>query len=378
MPYLYTGDRIKRTTSEVLKNLVRFVLLKSLSYVIKGNGVLEEKRNKKQWIYQKDELMGGKVERPVYFPNGISEADLGTQEAQNITQKDFWTCVSNSYCRVVQIILEALAKLDPEIKKGLEDLGFYDENGHVNISQRALAVMSGTVPGRGNSQYKVAETARKYGLVSEKFCPTLPGMTQWQFFNLPAGTYAQAKKFKELIDLFHEDILDEVTSELFTHGAIQTCVASPYDIANGVVMPKQFYKYNHAVTQYGKTDYQKICDSYPPFLKNFHLGYKLRTPKAIYVQKKKNNLTYPLIFKDGGLYSLGKAGRFKGFYVGYDTGDHYKFDHGEYGVEKVVKVMALPTNMARDEGNGYILKKTFMHDFSVNGSEEKGTITLIQ
>ncbi len=375
MNHLYKGDRVKRTTGEVLKNLTRFVLLKSLSYIVRGNGVLERKRNKKQWVYQKDELMGGKVERPIYFPNGISEADLGTMESQAITAKDFWTCVSNSYCRVVQIILEALAKLDPEIKKGLEDLGFYDENGHINISQRALAVMSGTVPGRGNSQYKVAEIARKYGLVSEKFCPTLPGMTQWEYFNLPAGTYVQAKKFLEIIQLYHEDI-DEITPELFTHGAIQAAVSSPYRMPMGVVIPPDIYNYNHAVAPYGKSDFVKVCDSYPEFLKNFSLNYKFRSPKIIYAQKKTAVLNYPVIGCRGGIYFLAKAGAWKGNYIGYENGEVYKALMGEYRDVKRIEVIKLPSNMARTD-EGYIVKFSFIHDFNIDGGEERGAVTLI-
>lgn len=377
MNHLYKGSRVKRTINEATKNLIRYCFLKTISLFIKGNGVLERKRNKKQWIYQKDELMGGKVERPVYFPNGISEADLGTQEAQNITQKDFWTCVSNSYCRVVQIILEALAKLDLEIKKGLEDLGFYDENGHVNISQRALAVMSGTVPGRGNSQYNVAETGRKRGLVSEKFCPTLPGMTQWEYFNLPAGTYAQAKKFLEICELYHEDFNDAFTPEVFTHGALQAAVSSPYSFSNeGVVMPPSVYNYNHAITPYGKSDFVKVCDSYPEFLKNFSLNYKFRSPKIIYAQKKTSVLNFPLIGFGGGIYSLAKAGRWAGGYIGMENGEVYKSLMGEYNAVKRVNVMKLPSNMARTD-EGYIVKYTFMHDFNQDGGEERGTVTLI-
>ena len=374
--YFYKGERIQRTAGEVLKNLARFVLLKSLSYVIKGNGVLERKRNKKQWVYDKNKPLGGKIERPTYFPNGVQESDLGTMESQAITAKDFWTCVSNSYCRVIQIQLEALAKLDLEIKKGLEDLGFYDENGHVNISQRALAVMSGTVPGRGNSQYKVAETARKYGLVSEKFCSTLPGMTQWEFFNLPAGTYAQAKKFLELCDLFHEDI-DEITPELFTHGAIQAAVASPYNFNGNVVVPPSVYNYNHAITPYGKSDFVKVCDSYPEFLKNFSLNYKFRTPKIIFAQKKTSVLSHQIIGCNGGIYFLAKAGNWKGNYLGYENGEVYKALMGEYRDVKRVEVMKLPSNMARTD-EGYIVKYTFMHDFNIDGGEERGTVTLIQ
>lgn len=348
-----------------LRWLVRYFLLKLLSFFIKGNGVLLRKRHKKQWVYSKDGLMGGQVNRPIYFPNGIDPKWLGTMESQAITEQDFWTCVSNSFCRVVQIILEYLITIDADLKKGLDDLGFIDENGHVNISQRALAVMSGTVPGRGNSQYKVAETARVYGLVSEKFCPTLPGMTEIQFFTLPTGTYAQAKKFLDLIGIFHEDT-DEITKEVFTHGGLQVCVAAPYETNNNVVQPKSSYAYNHSVCDYGLADYNKICDSYDPFLKDFALNYKLGTPKIIYVQKKNPILKYPLIQKDGGIYALAKAGVISGKYYGFETGNEYKAENGEYNQVKKVKVAMLPANMARDN-DGNIIKIAFIIDFNKNG-----------
>ena len=354
--------------SNIIRNLARFCLVKCLYFFVKGNGVLLEKRNKKQWVYSPNRLMGGKVDRPILFPNGISEAELGSMESQAITQKDFWTCVSNSLCRIVQLTLQVLAKTDEELKKGLEDLGFFDESGNVNISQRALAVMSGTVPGKGNSMYKVAETARKLGLVSEKFCPTLQGMTQWEFFNLPNGTYAQAKKFLELVDLFHEDFNDTITPEIFTHGAIQAAVATPYSFSGDVVQPPSYYNYNHAITWYGLDEYKRVCDSYPEFFKKFSLGYVMRSPKIIYVQKKNSILNYPLIQNNGGIYFLAKAGRWTGKYVGFEYGDNYKSHYGEYKDLKRVNVLKLPDNMARWE-DGTIVKEAFITDFSTTGNK---------
>ena len=355
--------------SNIIRNLARFCLVKCLYFFVKGNGVLLEKRNKKQWVFNKDEMMGGKVDRPILFPNGINEADLGSMESQVITQKDFWTCVSNSLCRIVQLTLQVLSKTDEELKKGLEDLGFFDELGNINISQRALAVMSGTVPGKGNSMYKVAETARKLGLVSEKFCPTLQGMTQWEFFNLPNGTYAQAKKFLEICTVYHEDFNDIVTPEIFTHGAIQAAVSTPYNFSGDVVQPPSYYNYNHAITWYGLDEWKRVCDSYPEFFKKFALRYVFRSPKIIYVQKKNSILNYPLISKDGGIYFLAKAGQHKGHYHGMETGEFFKAVWGEYADVNKVPVMKLPNNMARTE-EGYILKGTFVHDYNSQGKTE--------
>ena len=355
--------------NNLCKNLFRFVCLKALSFFIKAQGVLPDKRNKKQWVFKKEELMGGKMIRPVLFPNGISETDLGSQESQAITQKDFWTCVSNSLCRIVQLTLQVLSKTDAELKKGLEDLGFFDENGNINISQRALAVMSGTVPGKGNSMYKVAETARKLGLVSEKFCPTLQGMTQWEFFNLPAGTYAQAKKFLELVNLYHEDLLDSATPDLFTYGAVQSAVSTPYNFSGGVVQPPSYYNYNHAITWYGLDEFKRVCDSYPEFFKKFALGYAMRSPKIIYASRKKKTFAYPLIQFSGGIYVLAKSGVFAGKYLGFNNPDVYKAIYGEYKDVKRVLVSQLPDNMVRDDNGGYILKIDLIHDFSTTGNK---------
>lgn len=340
----------------MLRNLARYILVKSLYFFVKGNGVLLTKRNKKQWVYDKNKDLGG-MARPVYFPNGIEDKYLGTMESQAITAEDFWTCVSNSLCRCVQIILQYLITIDPVLKKGLEDLGFIDDKGNVNISQRALAVMSGTVPGRGNSLYRVAETARLKGLVSEKFCPTLPGMTEWQFFNLPPGTEERAKKFLELVGINHEDLPGEPTKEVFTHGPIQGAVSSPYDYNGNVVVPPSYYNYNHAVCQYGTGEFKKICDSYPEFLKNFSLNYKLSTQKVIYLTVKKKIPTFrlaktssPAVFLlcEASLERLGVA---DSPIEGLTGGELLKKFSGTYGNAGIETITDEEMNRYRHSGN---------------------------
>lgn len=74
----------------------------------------------------------------------------------------------------------------------------------VNISARFLAIMSGTIPGVGNSFQKVFGCVEKYGWLEATDCPEPPGQwtnAEYYGFNITPELLAKALKNKEDWDI---------------------------------------------------------------------------------------------------------------------------------------------------------------------------------
>jgi hypothetical protein len=238
----------------------------------------------------------------VIFPDSKQMSYLSEGEHQYTRFFDPWSCVSNSATDCIEGVLNRMMQLDASIKPILESLGVLNETGHAQFSFRALAVMSGTKPGQGNSQRAVAETARTMGLVGESVWPSDDSLTQSEWYKpVPQEVLDKAKLFLKYFDIFHENIkwgyLTGVANhndllDALKYGAVQACVGSPYEYSNNIVVGSvndsgAIHNYNHAVrmTEHNAPN-DDIRDSYEPFDKKFACAYALGTPKLFYLSKK--------------------------------------------------------------------------------------------
>lgn len=250
--------------------------------------------------------------KDILFPGGKQTSDLSDGSHQYTRFFDPWSCVSNSLTSCVETVLNRMMEIDPSVKPLCEELGLLDEKGNAQLSFRALAVMSGTIPGQGNSQRAVAECARTQGLVGEKFWPTNDSMTQDEWYKpVPKEIQDKAKLFLTKFNLYHENLkwnygfgvaVHSDLVEAFQYGAVQACVGSPYIYEDGKVVGSQsdskgagaIHNYNHAIQVNGHiAPVDLIRDSYEPFDKKFDCQYALGTPKLFTISvkdKKKINM----------------------------------------------------------------------------------------
>jgi hypothetical protein len=137
----------------------------------------------------------------------------------------------------------------------------------LNNSDRYLAKASGTVPGRGNSLIKVADTFLKAGAVPEVVYPMTPKMTQAEFYqDIPLAITAMGTKwlkedyqpnFEWVYKSFEKRNLDKQWDAL-KQGPLQTAVDADTNRTS------EFQGYTHSVMiDFG--EYQKrwhVMDSY--------------------------------------------------------------------------------------------------------------------
>src|SRR6185436_13700780 len=97
--------------------------------------------------------------------------------------EDTWACSNFSTCHAIE----------SQIKVQTGKI--------INISERFLAIMSGTVPGQGNYIQRVFATVEKYGWLEDADCPQPQGSwTNAEYYNFPITPELLAKAKKNTED----------------------------------------------------------------------------------------------------------------------------------------------------------------------------------
>lgn len=116
-----------------------------------------------------------------------------------------------SACATFSVLNSIEAQINRLIEKGLLDsekveaLGVLDGNFRPNFSDRWLAKVSGTTK-NGNSSWRVCDTFRTKGCVSEPIWSWADNITTWDKYyeEVPSTTFDYAKKILDLIDIKQE------------------------------------------------------------------------------------------------------------------------------------------------------------------------------
>lgn len=319
-----------------------------------GGVIIEEKISGKDWMFD-EPLLGGRMERKPIFKGLDKSKYLPKGEKQATKRFDPWNCTNSSLTNIVESYLIYLMETNPLVKPVLEKLDILDDDGEPNISERALAIMSGTIPRVGNTLTKSAETARTKGLVGEKVCPTTPNMGEKEYFTLPEGVEKKAEEFLEYFELFHEWLpriplrsyaSNKALKEAIDYGFIQVTVDANYIKQPDGTLGRQgrILRDNHASVYYDQwTDhYHNMFDSYEPFKKKMMWAYKFGYPKVYYLKFKKKIMFYKEKGKPA-IYQLGVDG----MYYPVLQGSYYKKLFGKYNYESVD---SLPKDKISDKG----------------------------
>lgn len=168
----------------------------------------------------------------------------------------------------------------------MQNLGYFDQHGLVNFSERFNAITSGTTS-QGNLLQNPSEAIRKFGLLPEADLPNAQACNSFDEWIDPKvltqAHYDKAKRFLEIFDLKYEWIVtgEEGKEDVFMRHlkqapvltAVGTCAV--WNEPEGVILdPCPQKQINHAVTLVSmvKDSYKEISDQYVPFYKK--LGWK--------------------------------------------------------------------------------------------------------
>lgn len=283
------------------------------------NGLIFEPPQKQDWV-----LGGSPYKRDVLFPEGDCEKYLPTPERQASRVYDPFSCVANSCHNCLETILCYMMEKDPDVEIILKSLEILDENGKPNLSDRFLAKVSGTIPGRGNSLRAVAEAVRKFGFVSEKFWPKTDNMDEATYYaEIPDAVMKQAAKSLVYFEIHHENLMLENDGVFYSSheemakarklSPLQVCVDGNYWNVDGLFGSEnggvgRTINYTHATCNFKAdpgTTIESIFDTYDPFKKKFVPDYPFGTPKLFFITKKK--IMMPQLFKKNGeaaIYAL--------------------------------------------------------------------------
>ena len=154
--------------------------------------------------------ISGAADMPIIFPDGFGWLkNQRPEETQKNRYFDSYSCVTFASLKSLSYYFKVVYGLD------------------MDFSERFTAVMSGTIPGQGNSVRNVLESIRKDGFVLESDYPSMtPDMTQAEWFADPPA----AIKKKALDNLKKWEIKWEVLS-----------IANPFtgEVDHGQIMEGQ-------------------------------------------------------------------------------------------------------------------------------------------
>lgn len=255
----------------------------------------------------------GQLEQSAINPNGDWKAYAPPGEWQklkginapqngfNTGGVDFLNCVSFGFNDAVETYMDyqiAHGAYPVENIAWLHANGYFNPDGTLNFSDRALAKGSGTTTD-GNWTPRVAEYARLNGLVPESLWPmpvaeiTANPAQYWEIYyrDLPPEVLAMGQEFLKRFTLAYEQITD--TSDTGLHAALST---SPLTVATAVCQ-----NWNNGISVRGCGDgsqhetcllsvgpdgTRSILDHYEPFIKTLAPEYKITWAWGIRVYPK--------------------------------------------------------------------------------------------
>lgn len=272
----------------------------SKEFIPKG-GVLQdpEHNSGKNW-----QFIGAEDVWEALFEVGNWLLFSSAPEKQATKRADPFDCVSISLGGKLEKFLNYLMSIYPEVRPILDFLGLLGADGKADVSERFIATGSGTIPGRGNSQYNVYEFVRKNGIVGEKMWPSNPEMTNDEFYSeLTPEIRALGKKFLEYFDFNYKDVGEspDERREALRRSPLCVVVGGAYlGDEQGALLYRnngtpsynhqlQIYKQDRNVNIYNEVVpiIDRVEDSYEPFLKDYIGTYPFKFVKIIKLTLKK-------------------------------------------------------------------------------------------
>ena len=237
------------------------------------------------------------IEYKVNVEDGDWSQFLPSEEKQR-KNTETSACVSFSLMNSLETQYEFQrknGKISDEIHEYLKKQGYIDSNNKLNISDRAIAKMSGTTA-QGNSLIKVWDTVNNEGVLPETDWPFLDTMSFDEYYSeIPQNLKVKAKKFLDIFDINYEwvyygatniDLIKQHLKQAPLHIASPVC--SPWGRV-GIVTDCGKRVCEHATMLFNCSDYYlEDFDTYSPFNKKLALDYYV--PAVIKgVLKVKNN-----------------------------------------------------------------------------------------
>lgn len=234
-----------------------------------------------------DFMVGGEtgVSPDIRLSSGNWKEFLPSDERQK-KLFDTMACVSFSALNSIEAQINFLIKMGmvPDyVIKALSDLGFFDEHGKFNSSDRFTAKVSGTSK-RGNSLVAVWNSIRNYGILPEndwKFSDSF----NWDgyYAEIPSQLKEKALEFLRYFDVKYEWVVtrnnrasvDEWKDFLKTAPIqLATAVCSPW--SKDQIIAACDRDVNHATLMFNVEDgCFDIFDHYAPFCKRLSLDYPI-------------------------------------------------------------------------------------------------------
>lgn len=213
-------------------------------------GYIQEQRLT-DWVYRN---YGGALN-----PTGQWKDYCPDMETQ-VFEWDTWGCVTFSSLNCLEIL--------HNYQFGL---------GKYNFSDRFIGVLSGTIPGGGNSVQAVADTIRKCGLVKESDCPYVP---RNEYYTIDNETKDKGKAWLNDWAVNYKSVRPEHGT--YTEDIMQALQNGPLAVgvgyANGatddeILNPTSFQNHFVTLVGYEKGKYWLIMDSYSRQFKRYAWGY---------------------------------------------------------------------------------------------------------
>jgi len=232
--------------------------------------------------------------RPKDFILGVSSPIIGVEYLQDGNWKpyqpdgekqykyatfDTFSCTSFSFANIVETMVNYFDKNNmwyPGQKEKLNSLGFYAD-GKFNISDRALAIMSGTMP-NGNYFQNVGDACREQGLLPEALLP-FGGNNQSEYLNKDLITPELRSKALEILNIL------DISYEWIGLNQEQINAINPH-IKQGPIWAAIPIPATHAIEVIAVGEY---FDSYEPYIKKLPLVHytmkvnvSIKKPEAKY------------------------------------------------------------------------------------------------
>lgn len=244
-----------------------------------------------------------------------------TDETQRYSKFDPWDCTSRSPANILEFGFNYKVKNNLFSERAISFLNgknclnasYFDKNGSINFLDKFNAILSGTIPGKGNSFRRPADVMRNFGMVPES-------AFDWDKYGykINATEYYDEKsieflkplgeEFLEIFQLNYEVVYQKDFHKAIWYSPIEVGVNAwtrkgQYYVNNGYI--------NHATVIANIPNHFEIFDSYSPFIKNLSPDYDFMDYGYIwFVTEKRNNM----ILKDKCRYvSIGDKKKEYGF-----------------------------------------------------------------
>lgn len=281
---------------KIIKNLLDNYLLVYIDRLLKrpniDNGLIEvsskQIRRAGDYIHK---LLGSTNSRTIK-KDGNFESFLSKGEQQNAGFERMWCVSENGICNQIETNFNYFINLvnSDEADEEIQEIVKIFRHFGLIVDDKCLldtayvAVGSGTTK-RGNSYKAPAHFIRKKGLIPKGSWPEYktwgelyyPSGGTWINGNrVPAKLLEQGGKLTEFIDITYEWVAPRDFDKVMERGTFGTSCYAWLHPVNGIYKRVSYSK-NHAITKIKKKEptFQKIGDSYQPFVKKLALNYDL-------------------------------------------------------------------------------------------------------